>query len=143
KARFEELDTFIDEEKNIEVKVLNTWYKNRKINQISQERIERVLLSRGYSIMGREKQNKDLENIRSASELLNYIVEYYEESKEISNKKLRSFFDQYKIEKRDQNWVYKELEILDFKITISEFDKVLNEVLLLFDQGKTIEKDEL
>lgn len=143
KALFEELDTFIDEEKNIEVKVLNTWYKNRKINPISQERIERVLLSRGYSIMGREKQNKDLENIRSASELLNYIVEYYEESKEISNKKLRSFFDQYKIEKRDQNWIYKELEILDFKITISEFDKVLNEVLLLFDQGKTIEKDEL
>src|SRR5699024_7072011 len=75
KALFEELDTFIDEEKNIEVKVLNTWYKNRKINPISQERIERVLLSRGYSIMGREKQNKDLENIRSASELLNYIVE--------------------------------------------------------------------
>src|SRR5699024_8663979 len=74
---------------------------------------------------------------------INYIVECYEESKEISNEKLMSFFDQYKIEKSDKNWIYKELEILDVKITISEFDKVLNEVLLLFDQGKTIEKDEL
>lgn len=143
KELLDELLTLMDMNNTIEKKALNEWYADKKINPISQNLFESYLLSKDYLLVGKKNQGKSEKNANATDKLLNYIIEYYDEQREISNKKLQSLFDQYKIGESDQKWISMELEALDFRIKDSEFDKVLNKLLPLFEHNKTIESSKL
>jgi len=139
----DELLTLMDMNNTIDKKTLNEWYADKKTNPISQNLFESYLLSKGYSLVGQKNQGKSEKNTNAANKLLNYLIEYYDEQREISNEKLQLLFDQYKIEESDQKWISMELEALDFTIKNSEFDKVLNKLLPLIEHNKTIESSKL